>query len=421
MRFPAVFILLVVACSAPFAVEAATGEGEMENSQPSPQTCSSTSSSSSSSGGTDDSAPSPSPSSQVSLKRFPLYGTREFDELCPWAVTSTKTDTSLGYREGDCTLLVRPGDRGNEGIADWLADVAGGAIHAVQTGCHLTLDYGFELDIGKVLKPVDESPAKNWTVPSKFAISKDCAGSTHNCHRMTNKMSEKRLKRVASSSNRRHGPPASPVALPSFRFAYSQYFNQGKAHDMEQYKKTESSDVTLPNFRFEAGMACALGSTLQFSPEGAAEFVPNIREIWKAVHDEEALVIAIYLRTGQTDEHASHERKVKNGEDAGAAPIDSSDIFGLHAKAIRCAEQVESDWLSRPMHRTTKKRSVWMVTSDSPNLCGKVVERFSDKEVDFGNERTSVTRKVFTTGAKGRQTRTARSPLAEDFAVGKFL
>ena len=148
--------------------------------------------------------------------------------------------------------------------------------------------------------------------------------------------------------------------------------------------------------------------------------MPNIHEIWRAVHDEEALVIALYLRTGQTDEHASHERKIKNGEDAGDAPIDSSDIFGLHAKAIRCAEQVESDWLSRPMYRSTKKRSVWMVTSDSPNLCGKVVERFSDKEVDFGDDRASVTRKVFTTGAKGRQTRTARSPLAEDFAEGKF-
>ena len=279
MRCPTLFTLLVVACSASFVVEAGT-EGEMEKSQPSPETCSS--SSSSSSGGTDDSAPSssssPSPSSQVALKRFPTYGTKEFDELCPWAVTSTTTDTSLGYREGDCTLLVRPGDRGNEGIADWLADVSGGAIHSVQTGCHLTLDYGFGLDIDKVLKPVDESPAKNWTVPSIFAISKDCAGSTNNCHRMTNKMSEKRLQRVASSSNRRDGPPASPVALPSFRFAYSQYYNQGKAHDMEQYKKTEASDVTtLPNFRFETGMACALGSTLQFSPEGNCRRSSRIR------------------------------------------------------------------------------------------------------------------------------------------------
>mmetsp|Transcript_29671 Transcript_29671/g.65738 ORF Transcript_29671/g.65738 Transcript_29671/m.65738 type:complete len:470 (-) Transcript_29671:1147-2556(-) len=361
-------------------------------------------------------------SEAIALRRFPVYGTPEFDHQCPW---TAQTKNGNGYEEGKCTILVRPGESSNEGLAEFLSDVAGGAVHAAQLSCHLVLDYGPGVDIQKVLKPVDGTPAKNWTVPSPFKNSKDCSGRKHNCHRMTNTMGEKRLKLVAGSAASSSGsglPPVTPVTIPSFRFAYTHYDNQGEKHDLIPYAKAESSPDTLPDFRFETGMACALGSTFKFSVEGASEFVPHIAETFQTVQDEHTLVVAVYLRTGQTDKMAQHERKQREGKDAGTAPVDAVGIRGLNLKALRCAERIEEDWLSRPAHRNTTKRTVWMVTSDSPHLVGKVVEQYSGRTVasamnsnSTNSSPNTVKRTVLTTGARGIQTRTARSPATDEF------
>lgn len=58
---------------------------------------------------------------------------------------------------------------------------------------------------------------------------------------------------------------------------------------------------------------------------------------------------------------------------------------------------------------------MWVVTSDSPHLAGKIVEQYSGQNVNGEDSSSPIIRAVLTTGARGVQTRPARGPSTEDF------
>lgn len=58
-------------------------------------------------------------------------------------------------------------------------------------------------------------------------------------------------------------------------------------------------------------MACSLGSLFHLSPI-ASQFEPrHFTEILPTLHQQDALVMSLYIRTGQTDFRASFEKSGK--------------------------------------------------------------------------------------------------------------
>jgi hypothetical protein len=89
-------------------------------------------------------------------RRFPTYGTKEFDQTCSWTVAKVQQN---------CTVYLSPG-RTSEGLASWVALIVQVFLSARQAGCQVLVEYA-DVNLGEIMGSPD--PQKfNWTTPSKF-------------------------------------------------------------------------------------------------------------------------------------------------------------------------------------------------------------------------------------------------------------
>lgn len=349
------------------------------------------------------------PSSTVELGRFPLSGTDEFDETCGWA--SPASPNAAPAPRWACSLLVRPRPSTNEGLGEWVSEIGTGFLMAVQTGCRVLIDYGTDVDIGRVIVPAGDD--RNWTVPDGFV----CDRKTR-CHHITGGSKDGRgMELLGKSLGVRMGNDPVLVAIPFYRFAYSS----------DVFEKL--SAVLPAGFRPHQGFACGFGSLFQLAPT-VAEFIPQLfSHILPAVRDPTALVIALYIRTGRSDSMASAE---KRGEDAKA--MEGNDRTTLSRVVgegvVQCALRVEEERLlsqsaaeeacsessSAGVCRRRHDRVVWTIISDSPNVGRIMTEKYSRSQIGSTPDGATVPRHIVTTATRGVHSRQQRGPSTADFA-----
>lgn len=312
----------------------------------------------------------------VKDRRFPMYSTAAFSRQCPW--TEQKADKNL-----NCTFLARPSPNGGEGISDWLSQIVVGHLLAQQTGCSLLLDYGPVINIHEVLTPISNldsvHPPINWRVPSGFDCERDprcfVAGPFYN------RQSLKEIENAIGVEN------LSPI--PCYRHAYkldTKYFSRmGGYRDLLR---------ALPGFTVETGMACSLASLFHLS-SSASTFEPDLfSRILPALHSSEALVISLYIRTGQTERNDKWEATMSYRKRA--EPI------------IHCALNLEKENLSQGSF----SRIVWMVVSDSQYLKKFITESYDSRYANY----TAIPREIVTTRSRGAHSKPERGPSTADVA-----
>lgn len=348
------------------------------------------------------------------MHRFPLYGTPEFQKLCSWTFRDGGSKTTPAQSEPDCYILSRPSPTTNEGISEWLADVAAGAIYSIQLGCLHILDYGPGIDMNSVLSYADngENIYNNWTVPNDI-LAGGCV-KRNNCFRTTASWSSKSIPNVRKdiakikAQSGEHMPPKT-VAIPNYRWAYHDTYRDKILADytaMLEAGTTSTDDSNLRGFNFETGYACALGSTFKLSPS-AAHYVPNLyTDILPALRDDSALVIALYIRTGRTDK-LLHEK-------VGDPSVDKTQLVG-YRRIFSCALEMEKDQLAKGAFT----RSVWFVATDSPNVGRSVLSLYDNGSVETAAETDGTgvfQRRVYTTASRGVHSKAQIGPKTADFA-----
>jgi len=329
----------------------------------------------------------PQISTPVSTRFFPTYGTDEFFQQCGW--TSQKGDEN-----SNCTILARPNPRTPEGISDWIPQIVSGHMIARQKACNLFFDYGDNVDIEQILLPFPAMESAthyrpiNWRAPSGFECQSDkncfCTEPDYHNGVALEKLGDK-LGHLSQ--------------IPSYRFAY-----QGSAHYRLNASRYEELTHTLPGYKVETGMACSLASLFHLSPR-ASNFEPGLfSEILPTLHQDDALVMSLYIRTGRTDHLAGMEGKQDKmpAEDTARARYSAERI-------IHCAKHLEQKYLSeRPYSRI-----VWMVATDSQYLKQWVPASYGGTRT---NSTIDVQREVVTTHSRGSHTRATRGPSTADFA-----
>ena len=301
-------------------------------------------------------------------RRFPKYGTTAFSHQCPW--TEPKTDKNL-----NCTFLARPSPNSGEGISNWVAQIVTAHLLAQQTGCNLLFDYGPDINIHEVLTPISNldsvHPTVNWRVPPGFDCEED-----HRCFIAGDVYNKQNVKYIEDAIGVQNMVP-----VPNYRHAYrldTNYFAR-----MRRYRDLVRA---LPGYTVETGMACSLESLFHLSPS-ASTFEPDLfSRILPALHSSEALVISVYIRTGQTD-----------------------NLFRNRAKPIiDCALNLEKENLSQ----FSFSRIVWMVVTDSPYLKNSITKSYDSR---YAND-TVIPREVITTHSRGAHSKPDRGPSTADVA-----
>jgi hypothetical protein len=307
-------------------------------------------------------------------RRFPRYGITAFFRECPWI--------QVNPPKANCTLFFRPESNGNEGLAQWTSSVVGGYINAQLMGCRLLVDYGKIVDLRQIVTapmPLEKKEAIDWVVPKGFV----CRPAQH-CR--------------TALSGQEHLP-----RVPNYRHGYKN-ITQLNIH-RRQYQDLE---MALPGFRIENGFACSWNSMFELAEAATQYELTLFEEILPKLRDPEALVLAVYVRTGFTDQAARAE---KNGTEA---TINVAAHEKFSRMPTRCALQLEQDFLEGRKGDFPFSKIVWMLATDSVYVKKLVVDLYESKDVKAENK--SVTRTVVTTSSRGKHSRPARSPSTADFA-----
>ena len=331
-------------------------------------------------------------------KRFAKYGripTPEFDAKCPWVKRNAATSTPT------CTVFVKNRPGGNEGVSMWASQIAHGYIHAKQAGCQFLADYDGNVEVDKVLIPVDKAN-NDWRVSPEFTCE-ESAG----CFAL--QLTGAAEIRFPGNGNAPHHPTkkGKMANVPNYRWAYS-------GNEMFQMYRSKFASLThkLPGFRIEDGMACALNSLFEFAPS-ASDYEPRLfSEILPAIQDVNVLVLSLYVRTGRTDEVAAKEEAGDQKAAATEENIKHHHLDDITACALRVEEQHLKDADAK------FERIVWLVISDGPKLKQHVVDTYGGQDLSVTSleaERT-VSRSVVVTGARGIHTRPRRKPSTDEFA-----
>ena len=345
------------------------------------------------------------------LRRFPLYETSEFKQACRWAMPDETTKTAVGS-DPDCYILSRPRPSSSEGISEWVADVAAGKIYSIQLGCHHILDYGTNgVDVHSALTQVDTNSYSNWTVPESIMSSGCDSRSTQlNCQQASAGWTQRTIptvRRTIARIKAVKGQNLAPktVTIPNYRWSYhASYAPKLLAFlpDLVESSKTGSSNIK--GFQYESGMACALGATFELAPS-AADHVPALHsQILPALRDSNTLVIALYARTGRTDDLLKGSDKHSERKDEAASkPI------------ISCVLQMERELLSI----SAFERVVWFIATDSPDLGKSILASYDNVDVSVvahGSQNAIYHRRVYTTASKGLHSKAQVGPKTDAFS-----
>ncbi len=302
--------------------------------------------------------------------RFPEYGTKEFQRKCSWV-----PDRSKNHVFRNCTLLAKLNAKSGEGISDLMNRVAETHQIAIQGNCHLLIEYGLK---GVDLRNVFAARHENWTVPDNYDCTRDPT-----CFQAKGTLGIRwQLEKISKAA----GIEIQPV--PYYRAGISKL----------QPEKFSELRQRLPGFDVFTGMACSFTSLLKLAPT-ASSFEPKLfTELLPQMHQSDALVLALYIRTGLTDKRAWDEQ--------GKPHKVSGDLRRHEQQAkrvISCAEQVEKEHLFGKT--STYRKAVWMLVTDSPHLKDFVRKEYSKPS-----------RTILTTSSRGIHTRPSRQPSMRDVA-----
>eukprot|EP00562_Extubocellulus_spinifer_P000976 CAMPEP_0178483246 /NCGR_PEP_ID=MMETSP0696-20121128/7136_1 /TAXON_ID=265572 /ORGANISM="Extubocellulus spinifer, Strain CCMP396" /LENGTH=406 /DNA_ID=CAMNT_0020110759 /DNA_START=205 /DNA_END=1425 /DNA_ORIENTATION=- len=324
--------------------------------------------------------------------RFPKHGTPDFSKQCNW--------TAPDVNGPDCTFIVRPSQKDGEGITKWISAIASAYILARQAGCKLQFDYGPHVDIRQVLTPLGSTKVSN------SATSEYWEHCSKNCFRLAGGVGDRSLARFGDRLGRK--PFARP---PNYREGHRTLLYRSSYQDLE---------VALPGFQLETGMACSLGNVFHLSPS-ASLFEPRLfSKILPSLHEDDAIVMTLYIRTGQTDRVVTKKRV---GEVADERP----DLYRNIAKAtLDCALSLEEQYLSGSLPEPNGlkiSQITWMLITDSQYMKQWVTESFNgnDTNARVPAERQKwpsqeIRRVVVSTGSRGAHTMSRASPSTADFA-----
>lgn len=308
------------------------------------------------------------------IPRFPEYGTPRHSHQCGWAAYGNTNTTR------SCTFLVRPYADLNEGISLWLSLIAQAHQIAQQANCNLVFDYGENMNLSSVLIP---NSSWNWTVPQDFECRQE-----HSCFQWHPPYNYKRirLEQIVEQLN------TSIAYVPLYRHAYS--FSDHSKH-LQLFKDDfEGMERNVPGFQPETGMACSLSELFRLSPS-ASQFEPTLfTKILPAMHRHDALVISLYIRTGQADVSANREM-----EHDPHAFVENKSYLNQTQDILSCALQLENEY------HTVFSKVIWIVVTDSLKLKQWIAQSY-----------TTDKRKVLTTTSRGAHTKVTRDPSLVDFA-----
>lgn len=309
--------------------------------------------------------------------RFPAYGTDEFAKRCPW---------TLSNASNNCVILARQDPTAGEGLSQWAAIVAGGHMMALQTGCRFLLDYGPNVAVTDITEPF--STQVDWRVPPgyKCGLPKCQISPGMYAHKPVLQVTEE----LAGLKENQL------AAIPSYRSSY-RYSLTYVQHTMKNFHDLER---TLPGFDLFTGMACSLGNLFQLSPS-ATKYQPDLfSSLLPKLHSKEALVIAVYIRTGVTETYGIK----KEGTNIGAR--------NRAQYVLNCAMHQEQRLLSATNHN--KSRVVWMVVTDSRDIKWWVRDSYVNTNVTTTSG--EIPREIITTQARGAHTKPTLDPSTADFS-----
>lgn len=322
-------------------------------------------------------------------KRFPKYGTRAFSKQCHYAAYRGNT--------GNCTIQVEPPKAlGNEGIGNWIPQIVSGHLIALQIGCDLHFNYGSSVDLAKVLTTPSLFAKQdwNWRIPAKYKCKSD-----PRCYLIT-------VFTVMADLIPFFG--GNEIATtPYYRFTYN---TKRSGQNLSPFNATRL-EAAIPGYRVETGFACSLGWLFHLSPT-LSLYEPNLFDtILPMLNQNDTLVIAVYLRTGETDVVAKQEEE-KNGNTT--TMQNSQEAYRVQAQAIlNCTLHQEQEYLLENVHFT---KVVWLVATDSHDLKQWIVDTFNHTAIQSSSRQQNIHRHVVTTRARGVHTKSKRGPKTSDFA-----
>ena len=298
------------------------------------------------------------------IPRFPEYGTPEHSRQCGWAAYETN-------KVRNCTLFVRPDKHLGEGISLWFALIAQAHQLAQQANCDLVFDYGENINVSSVLTT---NGSWNWTTPHDFKCQYPC----FHWH-PTNKFRRTTLSEIVEQLNKSIAP------APFYRYAYKFKYR----HSPQLYEDDfQGLRENIPGFQPETGLACSLSTLFRLSPN-LSQFEPDLfTRILPTMHREDALVISLYIRTGQAEQESD--------------PLAQDTSYRNKTQDIlSCALEVEKEYLEE---NTTSFQVVWMVVSDSQDVKQWIARNYETR-----------TRQIITTNSRGAHTKATRVPSDRDF------
>jgi len=297
--------------------------------------------------------------------------------------------------------------------------------------------------------------AYNWTVPVGFECHarNGCRTVTY-----TADMHGAMLYSKGDSPNRNN-----KVLLPSYRHAYKSDkipLHLYRNNFMSLQRKLGGGDHNgnLP-FVLETGMACALErlwelspTASQYQPDLFTKILPALRpssekydnhdaiDSHDNIHDNNKLVLALYYRSGRTDQVAWEEEQGT----AQKAITYRKEFLAMSQKQLRpfqrymdCVLQTETLLIQQQQlghYNKNYSQIVWLVVSDSPMFKQWVQDEYTTThattnltttttttaaDIPSANTTTTIVRpvprQVLSTTAKGTHTRTRRGPATTDF------
>lgn len=372
---------------------------------------------------------SSSSSSSTTSSRFPLYGTKEYANLCPWVGSP---DDSAPAK--DCSILLRPDPiRNNEGVSWWATEAAYSFIMSQLTGCRLLLDYMPDVKIEDVLVQPRGLAKPDGTATWAASSDYNCTASRR-CYLVDrpNCKDEARIVEMREEmSQLGDGIGRELVRIPQYRFGYFSQISvmtKWKLYE-EDYQQLAKA---MPNFDLQGGHSCALASLFELN-EGRAElYQPDLfTHILPTLRDENNLVITLYYRSNYADSRARAEKEGKDFVE------ETKNVKKAVGKVIDCVLGREEEFLSKrredEMGRRTRtykderiadfESIVWMVVSDSVTVKEWIADEYNGNNTNARIEPAQqrypgrvIPRAVLTTTSRGIHTRAKRKTSTADFA-----
>lgn len=310
---------------------------------------------------------------------FPEYGTKEFERECGWL-----SARSSNHKYNSCTLFAKLYAKGNEGVSDWSSRVVETHQLAVQGNCHLLVDYGVSgVDLRQVFQVAG---SENWTVPNNYDCDREPT-----CFQARGKYHiQKQLAEMTNATE------TEILTTPLYRMIYRR---NPFADTIHRGRKPAGQELREKwhDFLLETSFACSFTSLFKLTPTASLYEPTLFTDILPKLHQEDGLVICLYIRTGRTDTLAKDEEKNTQNTDKNFTLYEDT-----ANPTLSCTQRLEQEYLS---NNTKYTKTVWLLITDAPHLKDYISSKY-----------TTPSRTVLTTASRGIHSRPARTPSMNDVA-----